>query len=782
MDTNTIELASLLAKECGWPFDLESLDDPFDSQLWKKTHHQLGLPDDIKFSVTGYKFRPPEGFEEKMRIYFLSIEGTGRLHITRLRAILKELAREGKRSRPETKTEKNAALDVGVEDIIFVCSLLEPKNTTRYFCHFQDKENGKRPKLMIGPKWEDAQPEAEKERAVAILRKQLQWPDNAKDIDAWRDEWSKAFTVEHLYVPRTSKELAIRLARFAAEIRESIPEMHKIEKQKGPIHTLHKAFREALIKDMELSDFADMIAQTITYGLFSARATGTKLSGIETLAACIPSTNPFLRDLFSEFALLSGDKPTDLDFDDLSLNELVEMLNAADIDAIIGDFGTQFKGGKEDPVIHFYETFLKEYDNDLKCQKGVFYTPQAVVSFIVKSVDEQLRLEFGLEDGLADTATWGEVLEHNHELNIPNGISSNQAFVQILDPSTGTGTFLSEIILLIHETMIRKWNGKSKKEIQTLWNSYVTEHLLTRLYGYELMMAPYSVAHLKIGLILNQTGYQFIDNQRLNIYLTNTLEPASIISKWIPDFLAEETKAVNAIKQDLRFTVIIGNPPYSPSMSKPKWIMKLLDDWKVGLKETKSDLNREEWKFLRFAQYHCIKTGAGIVGFVINRDFLDGITKRRMREHLGETFPLRIVVDLNGDVKGNIADENVFDIMQGVAIVLLSTHHDEPQLNFSSRIGKKEEKRKDLLEKKTIDSSLTVVDVHAPYFRWVEKTSVHKSAEKEYIQWPAINSIFNVMSSGIQTKRDALCVAFSEKEMWNRILRFHELPVEQARK
>ena len=181
---------------------------------------------------------------------------------------MKELARRGRRVR----AGEGGAIHVGVEDIIFVCSLLEPKNATRYFCHFQDKEDGKRPKLMIGPKWEDSQPEAEKERAVATLRNNLQWPDKGTSLDVWRDEWSNAFTVEHLYVPKTSKQLAKRLAVLAAQIRESIPEMHALENGKGPIHTLLEAFSESLIKDLKLSAFADMVAQTIAYGLFSARA------------------------------------------------------------------------------------------------------------------------------------------------------------------------------------------------------------------------------------------------------------------------------------------------------------------------------------------------------------------------------------------------------------------------------------------------------------------------------------------------------------------------------
>jgi predicted helicase len=245
----------------------------------------------------------------------------------------------------------------------------------------------------------------------------------------------------------------------------------------------------------------------------------------------------------------------------------------------------------------------------------------------------------------------------------------------------------------------------------------VPEHLLPRLHGYELLMAPYAIAHLKIGLKLYETGYRFSRDERARIYLTNALEPAHDFSgtfEFAIPALAHEAKAVNEIKRKQRYTVVIGNPPYSASISEPEWLMRSLVDWKEGLNETKSDLNREEWKFLRFAQYQCTTTGAGILGFIINRDFLDGIAKRRMREHLGRSFPLRIAVDLNGDVKGNIADENVFEIEQGVAIAIFCTHHATPNLRYASRVGTREQKYADLIAKTPIDKVLKAIDSPSP--------------------------------------------------------------------
>jgi predicted helicase len=373
------------------------------------------------------------------------------------------------------------------------------------------------------------------------------------------------------------------------------------------------------------------------------------------------------------------------------------------------------------------------------------------------------------------------------DLDIPEGISPDQAFVQILDPAAGTGTFLVEAIDLIFRRLTEKWRalGCGEKKIEALWNEYVPEHLLPRLHGYELLMAPYTIAHLKIGLKLYETGYRFSRDERARIYLTNALEPAHDFSgtfEFAIPALAHEAKAVNEIKRKQRYTVVIGNPPYSASISEPEWLMRSLVDWKEGLNETKSDLNREEWKFLRFAQYQCTTTGAGILGFIINRDFLDGIAKRRMREHLGRSFPLRIAVDLNGDVKGNIADENVFEIEQGVAIAIFCTHHATPNLRYASRVGTREQKYADLIAKTPIDKVLKAIDSPSPYFRWVPYLSERTAAAAaEYSGWPQIKSAFGVVSSGIQTKRDALCIAFTRAEMWTQVQRFRALPAELAR-
>ena len=269
------------------------------------------------------------------------------------------------------------------------------------------------------------------------------------------------------------------------------------------------------------------------------------------------------------------------------VSEVVELLDRANMAAVVRDFGD--RNPQEDPVIHFYEHFLAAYDKKQKLSRGVFYTPRPVVSYIVRSVDELLRTEFGLADGLADTTTWGDMAKRREDLEIPAGTPSEQVFVQILDPATGTGTFLVEVIDLIHRTMVDKWKAQvhGERKIQALWNDYVPKHLLPRLHGYELLMAPYAIAHLKIGLKLYETGYRFESDERARVYLTNALEPpgdGQLTLDFLPA-LAHEAEAVNEIKRKQRLTVVIGNPPYAGHSrnNQVPWIVDKVYDYKREL-------------------------------------------------------------------------------------------------------------------------------------------------------------------------------------------------------
>jgi len=429
-----------------------------------------------------------------------------------------------------------------------------------------------------------------------------------------------------------------------------------------------------------------MFAQTLAYGLFAARihSLGSdKPLSREMAAYSLPQTNPFLRKLFSEIA--GVDMPDTFGW---AADDIVLLLNHADWGEILKDFG---KGqAKHDPVVHFYETFLTAYDPKTRELRGVYYTPEPVVSYIVRSIDHLLQTHFEKPKGLADEKTL------------------------ILDPAVGTATFLFSVVQQIFARF-----GKQKGA----WDGYVAAHLLDRVFGFELLMAPYAVAHLKLGMELQETGYKFESGQRLGIYLTNTLEEAAkkserIFAQWI----ADEADEAAEIKRTRPILVVLGNPPYSghsanrsyykrelqkgetyfverggSARSKRHWVLraakkrttirektfigKLLsdyyyvDDMPLGERNPKW-LQDDYVKFIRFAQWRIEQTGHGILGFVTNHSYLDNPTFRGMRESLMQGFTEIHVYDLHGNTKkpevspDGSKDENVFDIQQGVSIIL----------------------------------------------------------------------------------------------------------------
>jgi len=269
------------------------------------------------------------------------------------------------------------------------------------------------------------------------------------------------------------------MAELATAIRKRANSVLAVESENGPLRRLMKAFRETLIRDLSGDDFADMYAQTITYGLLSARVSRPMGLVAENIKDMVPVTNPFLQDLLAQFLTVGGRKGQ-IDFDELGINEVVQALRDANMGAVLRDFGD--RNPQEDPVVHFYELFLKEYDPKKRMQRGVFYTPRPVVSFIVRSVHELLQSEFGIEEGLASTVTWGEMTEKHPGCHIPTGIEPSDPFVVVLDPAVGTATFLVEIIDVIYRTLAAKWTRLGLDELQqrTAWNAYVPT-LLSRL-------------------------------------------------------------------------------------------------------------------------------------------------------------------------------------------------------------------------------------------------------------------------------------------------------------
>jgi predicted helicase len=543
----------------------------------------------------------------------------------------------------------------------------------------------------------------------------------------------------------TPKELALRIARLAHLIRNLIVNAFENEVDTGSLHAQLSAFRDNLIPNLSVEQFADMYAQTIAYGLFAARCTApySKDFTRQNAAYLLPKTNPFLRKLFNTVA------GPDLD-DRIAwlVDDLAQVLAQADMSAIIQDFGNRI--AKEDPVVHFYETFLTAYDSKVREMRGVYYTPEPVVSYIVRSIDQILKTHFDRPQGLADSNTL------------------------ILDPAVGTATFLYKVVNEIYHVNVAQGQ-------KGLWNGYVEEKLLPRIFGFELLMAPYAVAHLKLGLLLQETGYQFKTDQRLGIYLTNTLEEAFKKSEQLPGFnkyIVDEANAAAEIKREKPIMVVLGNPPYSvSSLNRGEWIDALLEDYKRDLHEKKLNMDDDYIKFIRFAQWRIVQTGHGILGFITNSSYLDGLTHRRMRECLLESFSQIYILNLHGSSRrgehtpGNIKDENVFDIQQGVAIGLFIKEPGNDRnrhIYYADMWGTRANKYQVLSESDVDSTHWDELTPSAPYFFFVPKDF---SLQEEYkLGWPLADILKGV--SGVETKRDAFAIDFDRQVLIDRIKDF----------
>ncbi len=507
----------------------------------------------------------------------------------------------------------------------------------------------------------------------------------------------------------TPKELAARMAAMARLIRQIISRALEDEDKGGSLHDQMEGFRQVLLHSLKPDEFADMYAQTICYGLFAARCNhnGGPPFTRQQAAYELPRTNPFLRKMFGYMAGPELDHRVTWAVDDLA-----ELLNRADMSAILKDFGKRTR--REDPVLHFYETFLAAYDPKMREARGVYYTPEPVVSYIVRSVDHILKNDFGLSDGLADTSKVPVYETVPGKSGKPKRQKTRECHkVLILDPAVGTGTFLHEVIDHIHEHTVSRGQAG-------MWSGYVSEHLLPRLFGFELLMAPYAMAHMKLDLQLKETKYDFKTNERLNIFLTNTLEEAFDDTYLLPfaNWLAKEANEAGRVKKDFPVMVVLGNPPYSGHSQTPAervveikpgqtyfveskggrtqrtatrlmrrkektFIGRLIQDYfyvdgkPLGERNPKW-LNDDYVKFIRFAQWRIEQTGYGILAFITNHSYLDNPTFRGMRQNLMNTLADIDVLDLHGnDRKKEICpdgskDKNVFDIKQGEAIGIIA--------------------------------------------------------------------------------------------------------------
>ena len=555
--------------------------------------------------------------------------------------------------------------------------------------------------------------------------------------------------------------LAKYLARRTRELQTQIATT--LSDKEGETYGMFNAFKETLLATLTPDDFADMYAQTLTYGLFAARCTLPNATNFSrrTAVDALPRSNPFLIQLFYHVASPNLEQNVTYILDDIATllqNVSTEMLRTA----------FSANNHLEDPVIHFYETFLKEYNSELRFDRGVFYTPPQVISYIVRSVDSLLKTELNRPDGLADDNTL------------------------ILDPATGTGGFLLSVLDHIREYVTTNYGTGD-------WNRYINAQLVKRIFGFELLVAPYTIAHLKLSLYLKAQGWR--DDERLGIYLTNALEQPDEMQPPLPfaAFISDEANAALSVKRDEPILVILGNPPYKQHSANPNrvagrltFIGELMEDYSQVDGEPLDEINpralQDDYvKFIRWAQWRIDKNGEGVIGYIVNNNFIKAPTARGIRQSLITSFNTIYILNLHGSIRIQEAvpegekNENVFDISQGVSILLCVKERDNPtpaKVYHADMWGSREEKYRKLAESDIQSTQWSKLQPISPYYLLVPQATDYNS---EYEDGWQITDIFQTSSIGIVTARDKLTIHRTAEAVRETVTDFVSLSVEEAR-
>ena len=583
-------------------------------------------------------------------------------------------------------------------------------------------------------------------------------------VDATQTLLARFFGAETVPLA-TPEALAKHLARHTRELQTQIATT--LTDQNSNIYGMFSAFKELLLVTLTPADFADMYAQTLAYGLFAARCTlpnATQFSRL-TAADAVPRSNPFLRQLFHQIA--SPNLESNITW---ILDELVKLLRNVSSEMLRTAFNARMHAA--DPVIHFYETFLAEYDPGRRVERGVYYTPQPVISYIVRSVDALLKTKLGKPDGLADRDAL------------------------ILDPATGTGGFLMEVLSCIRHNVTETYGTG-------MWRGYVNEHLAHRLIGFEVLVAPYTIAHLNLCIFLQAQGWnEEMNNERLRIYLTNTLEePVERERYAFAQFISDEANAAVSVKKDAPILVIVGNPPYPRESANPNldsdgkltFIGALIEDYKevdgkpLGRMNQKKELQADYVKFIRWGQWRINKTGEGVIGYIVNNNFLDGKGFSGMRQHLCQSFNAIYHLNLHGSSRKKEAvpegkkNENVFDIQQGVSILLCvkaSGNLEPAKVYYADMWGERAEKYRVLSETDVRSTDWTEIQPTSPLYLFVPQATEHRA---EYDAGWRVADIFQKSAIGAITGRDKLTIHRSRESVHRTVADFVSLSEDEAR-
>ena len=763
-----------LVDDQGWPLDLADRlnDDDLTEVTYDWDPAELGIPAEQLKDLSRLQQMRPLTANQPWGVFFLEFRGP-RLRYGPIRRLLRALV--AKKRTAGTVGARTWALN----DLLFIVITGTGDDVELHVLAFtgSDPQSAEFRSLA----WRPAHvPTPHLQRLSEELLPCLAWPDDDSDVESWRKAWWEAFKLPVGQAIKDSARLADRMARTARDLRTQIGEALKKESSSGPFSKLMGEIRTQLVSDVTADGFADMCAQTLVYGLLSSRVTNPKDFGSSPIFSAVPVANPFLEALFEQV----HDEAVSLDLPGSDLPQLVADLRKTNVEAILDQIGSTAKGG--DPVIHFYEEFLKQYDRKMRADAGAFYTPQPAVEFIVRAVDEVLRTRFGLGMGIADAASWREVAERNG-FDVPEGVDPDKPFVSMVDPATGTGTFLVEWLRRARTSFL---DSGAPGE----WPEHLRDRLLPSMHAFELMLAPYAIAHLKVALELHSAG---AGDGAMQILLTDTLEHAARQGSFdtMDDPVADEGRRAAELKENERFSVVLGNPPYdreqrsagdagrrkggvvrygaagvAPRLDAETAVRRagagraadadrvvpLLDSVTepmraAGLGGHLKNVYNDYVYFWRWAVWQAVELppGPGVVAFITASSYLDGVSMGGVRHLLRHAFDELWVVDLGGEGRGARTEENIFDIQTPVTIAVgvrtSSERTTECEVRYLRIAGTRSEKLAQLSQISIADILDTVpgegLDRMMP------------QRDSAYNAWPEVTDLFPWVRSGCKIGR-----------------------------
>lgn len=764
-----------LVDDQGWPIDLPDLeDDDLTAVTYDWDPDELGISAAQLKDLSRLQQMRPLTANQPWGVFFLEFRGP-RLRYGPIRRLLRALV-----------TKKRTAGTAGttgtrtwaLSDLLFIVITGTGDDVELHVLAFKGSDPQTAEFRSLA--WRPAHtPAPHLQRLSEELLPCLAWPDDDGDVESWRKSWWEAFKLPDGQAIRDSARLADRMAKTARDLRAQIRDAVGQEDGLGPFSKLMEEIRTQLVSDVNPDSFADMCAQTLVYGMLSSRVTNPKDFGSSPIFSAVPVANPFLESLFEQV----HDEAVSLDLAGSGLPQLVADLRETEVEAILDQIGSTAKGG--DPVIHFYEEFLRKYDRAMRADAGAFYTPQPAVEFIVRAVDEVLRSWFGLPMGIADASTWQEVADSN-DFDVPDGVEPDRPFVSMVDPATGTGTFLVEWLRRARKSFLESGSPED-------WPEHLRDRLLPSMHAFELMLAPYAIAHLKVALELQHVG---AGDGAMQILLTDTLEHAARQGSFdLDDPVADEGRRAADLKENERFSVVLGNPPYdreqrsagdfgrrkggvvrygapgvaplfdsdtafrraatgraAKAAADPPLLDAVTEPMKAaGLGGHLKNVYNDYVYFWCWAvwQVTALPPGPGVVAFITASSYLEGDAMGGVRHLLRNAFDELWIVDLGGEGRGALKEENIFDIRTPVAIAVgvrtSGKRTAECEVRYLRIAGTRAEKLARL-------SQIGIAEIDEP----VPGKSLDRltpRSESEYYDWPEITGLFPWVHSGCQLKR-----------------------------